>query len=84
MGKIKIKLWSLIAYIILIIAIVFLLLTVLRVITLGKSTGDSSLSNSDYSNIPQECRPPAGTDINSWKTHLSHHTETQYCLKYFN
>ncbi|MBS3099562.1 hypothetical protein J4462_05080 [Candidatus Pacearchaeota archaeon] len=34
--------------------------------------------------IPEECRVPAGQDVNSWKEHLGHHTETKECLKYFN
>ena len=37
-----------------------------------------------YSNLPEKCRPPAGTDITQWKEHLGHHAETQECLKYFD
>ena len=70
------------------IAIVLVLLLVLISsgiikINLGeKTSGDSNAG--DYSNIPEKCRPAAGQNINSWKEHLSHHAETQDCLKYFN
>lgn len=35
-------------------------------------------------NMPEECKVPAGQDVNSWKEHLGHHAETKDCLKYFN
>ena len=34
-------------------------------------------------NIPNECQPPTGQDLASWKEHLGHHQETKYCLQYF-
>ncbi|MBS3163520.1 hypothetical protein J4427_02415 [Candidatus Woesearchaeota archaeon] len=43
----------------------------------------SSKSNSDYTNLPEKCRPPEGEDIESWKEHLSHHADTKECLEYF-
>ena len=47
--------------------------------------GDAaSQPSGSYSNIPANCRPPAGQDIASWKEHLGHHEDTKECLKYFN
>lgn len=46
----------------------------------GKKAGNTG---GNYENIPQECRPPAGQDIEAWKTHLGHHENTKYCLEYF-
>ena len=43
---------------------------------------NNQIDNS-YDNLPEKCRPPTGEDITSWKEHLSHHIETQDCLKYF-
>ncbi|MBS3155464.1 hypothetical protein J4404_03120 [Candidatus Woesearchaeota archaeon] len=40
-------------------------------------------ASSNYSNIPEKCRPSDGQDIASWKEHLSHHAETEDCLQYF-
>lgn len=44
----------------------------------------SDSTQASFSNIPEQCRLPAGQDINSWKEHLGHHAETKECLKYFN
>ncbi|MBU0963170.1 MAG: hypothetical protein KKD48_04675 [Nanoarchaeota archaeon] len=69
-----------------------ILLFVFIAITLGviifsvfgfKIPSNNNPSNSNYANIPEKCRPSAGYDIESWKEHLSHHTETQECLQYF-
>jgi hypothetical protein len=70
------------------IAILFVLLlglvsTGFIKISFGEKTNDNSASSGSYANIPEKCRPPAGQDIASWKEHLSHHAETQDCLKYF-
>lgn len=40
-------------------------------------------TDSKYSDLPEECRPPAGQDINAWKEHLGHHENTRECLQYF-
>ncbi len=42
-----------------------------------------SAGNADYSNLPEECKPPAGQEIEAWKEHLGHHSNTLYCLDYF-
>ncbi len=72
-----------IIYGILIIIILLLILVTFGIINLnlGKTTGDTATG--EYNTIPEKCRPPAGQDINSWKEHLSHHSETQDCLQYF-
>ena len=71
-----------IAVIILVIAAV-LYTTGIISINLGKKAGNSVNSGGNYENIPQECQPPAGQDINAWKEHLGHHENTKYCLEYF-
>ena len=48
----------------------------------GGAVADNVQSGSG--NIPENCRPPAGQDIASWKEHLGHHEDTKECLKYFN
>ena len=48
------------------------------------NAGSTTNIQTDSSDIPEKCRLPAGQDINAWKEHLSHHTETRDCLKYFN
>ena len=35
-------------------------------------------------NIPSKCKIPYGEDVKSWKEHLSHHSDLEECLKYFN
>ena len=40
-------------------------------------------SDSVSGDIPEKCRLPAGQDVNSWKEHLSHHSDLKECLKYF-
>ncbi len=47
----------------------------------GKNEGVSS--SGEYGNLPEKCRLPAGQEVDSWKEHLGHHTETKECLKYF-
>ena len=51
----------------------------------GHHSGGAIANNaqSGFENIPENCRPPAGQDVESWKEHLSHHPETKECLKYF-
>ena len=53
----------------------------------GSHNVDNGLTNtqtdSKYNDLPEKCRPPAGTDISSWKEHLGHHEDTKDCLKYF-
>lgn len=35
--------------------------------------------------IPEECRLPVyEDDISWWKQHLSHHSNTQFCLDYYS
>ncbi len=43
----------------------------------------SNIAQPGFENIPENCRPPAGQDLTSWKEHLGHHQETKECLKYF-
>ena len=51
---------------------------------IGKFSIDGALGDSsDFGDIPEKCRVPAGQDANSWKEHLGHHADTQECLKYF-
>jgi len=50
----------------------------------GNTISIGSQTGTDLSNIPEKCRVPAGQDIDSWKEHLGHHSETKDCLKYFN
>lgn len=80
-GKITIDEKS-ILYGIIIIILLLLVLNISGVIDINLGKSRSSVSGS-YSNIPEKCRPPAGEDVNSWKEHLGHHTETQDCLQYF-
>ena len=75
-----------IIYGVLITLILLLLLTSFGVINFSfdKTTGATgNTAISEYSSIPEKCRPPSGESISSWKEHLSHHAETQECLNYF-
>lgn len=77
---------KLILYALAIAAILLLVLVALGVINInfnGKTSGNS-ISDGNYNNLPEKCRPQAGYDIDSWKEHLGHHAETQECLKYFD
>ena len=47
-------------------------------------TGNVIGSGDSLNNIPEQCRVPAGQDVNSWKEYLGHHADTKECLKYFN
>lgn len=49
----------------------------------GHHSGTANNVQPGFENIPENCRPPIGQDINSWKEHLGHHQETKECLKYF-
>mgnify|MGYP001558944277 CR=1 FL=1 len=50
----------------------------------SSSSSAGANSNAGYaSDTPQECRPPEGQDIDSWKEHLGHHENTKYCLEYY-
>lgn len=75
---------KIIAYGVLIALILLLLLVSLGIVNInfGKSTENTLSVNND--NIPEKCRLPSGQDIDAWKEHLSHHTETRECLQYFN
>ncbi len=44
---------------------------------------DADLEKYRSESIPEECRLPAGQDLQSWKEHLSHHQNTLYCLDYY-
>ncbi len=68
------------------IAVLALVLIVGAVVTLnaGSSGNQPATGQVTYkSNTPQECRPPAGQDVQSWKEHLGHHDNTKYCLEYY-
>ena len=77
---------KIILYGILIAFVLMLLLASFGIISVnfGGKTAGNSVSSGSYDSLPEKCRVPAGQDINSWKEHLSHHAETQDCLKYFN
>ena len=71
-----------------IILLLFLVSTFGMLIFNGKKTtslpdSTNTQTNNKYNNLPEKCRLPAGTDINSWKEHLGHHEDTKDCLKYF-
>ena len=44
-------------------------------------TGNQIRSNSGE--MPEKCRLPSGQNVESWKEHLGHHSETRDCLEYF-
>ncbi len=62
----------------------------------SKSSSSQSISNYKPSNglnvqtstnlgeMPEKCRLPSGQNLESWKEHLGHHSETKECLQYFN
>jgi len=51
-------------------------------INTGKKAGNVN-AGGNSGNIPEECKQPAGQDLNAWKEHLGHHENTKYCLQYF-
>ena len=70
-----------------IIILALLLISTFGMFILNSSDNSISVtpqSNSAYGEIPEKCKLPAGQDVNAWKEHLGHHSETQECLKYFN
>lgn len=74
------KIEEIVVWIVVILTVTLLLFTLFST---KSSTANKGSVNSNYKNIPEKCRPPVGQDIESWKQHLSHHAETQDCLKYF-
>ena len=72
-----------IIYGIVIALILLLALVALGVVKINFGGTNGNAVSGDYGNIPENCRPPAGYDINSWKEHLGHHAETRSCLEYF-
>ena len=73
---------------IIIIAVIVLVLlatlyaTGILSINLGNKSGNVNTGGSS-GNMPEECKVPAGQDLNSWKEHLGHHENTKYCLDYY-
>lgn len=67
--------------VIILVIIAVLYTTGIISINIGK-TGNSVAAGS-YGNMPEECKAPAGQDINAWKEHLGHHENTKYCLDYY-
>lgn len=66
------------------IFLLFLILSsfgIINIGNIGKNAGN--VVNGDYSSLPEECRKPAGQDIEAWKEHLGHHQNTLYCLEYY-
>ena len=57
-----------------------IILIIIGFIVINKLPIATSSSNNE---IPEECRLPDGQDVEDWKEHLGHHSETQECLKYF-
>ncbi len=78
MEKIKIALWS------------GIILAVIVLAYFSFFAGQQSARPSDgvsignYASLPEECRPAPGYSIEAWKEHLSHHENTQPCLRYFS
>ncbi len=78
---------KIIVYGIVIVLVLLLMLVsfgVIRIKGIGKEINSNSADAGNYDNLPEKCRPTAGQDIKLWKEHLSHHAQTQDCLKYFN
>lgn len=65
------------------VMLLFLLIASFGLAHIGSISGNVGNIQSDFGNIPENCRLPAGQDIDSWKEHLGHHSETKECLKYF-
>lgn len=40
-------------------------------------------TESNLGKMPEKCKLPSGQNIESWKEHLGHHSETKECLQYF-
>jgi len=79
--------WKSFSYGVLTIFILLFAMTSFGLAHVGKVNainGDTIASDNSLSNIPEKCSVPAGQDIDSWKEHLGHHSETKDCLKYFN
>ena len=74
---------------IIVIAVVVLVLIAVLYATgivsfnIGNKSGNANTEGSS-GNMPEECKQPAGQDLNSWKEHLGHHENTKYCLDYYN
>lgn len=71
-----------IAYIVIGIIILLLLFSSFGMINFNLNT-NSNTNSENYGDMPENCRPPAGQDIESWKEHLGHHEDTLYCLEYY-
>mgnify|MGYP001619087549 CR=1 FL=1 len=69
-------------YGILIALIFFLVLVSFGIIKVNNKATGNSVSG-DSSNIPEECKVPQGQDLQAWKEHLGHHSNTLYCLDYY-
>ena len=73
---------------IIIIAVIALVLLAVLVATgiisfnIENKSGNTNTGGSSES-MPEECKVPAGQDLNSWKEHLGHHENTKYCLDYY-
>ncbi len=72
------------------LGIAVLVILLLVGLSVYKLTGNATSGNSDAnldkyssSSIPQECRLPEGQDLEGWKEHLGHHSNTLYCLDYY-
>lgn len=40
-------------------------------------------TESNLGEMPEKCKLPSGQNLESWKEHLGHHSETKECLQYF-
>jgi len=70
-----------------IVILLLLLVGTFGMFILGSSDsnmGSVAQAGGASGDMPEKCRLPAGQDVDSWKEHLGHHSETQDCLKYFN
>ena len=65
------------------IGIFILILVISILVSFGADINIKNAGSDNYGNMPEECKAPAGQDINSWKEHLGHHENTKYCLDYY-
>ena len=75
---------KIIIYSTLILIVLLILFLNLGVISLNSDKSSQITTSETNQNIPEKCQVPSGQNIDSWKEHLGHHTETQDCLKYFD
>ena len=68
------------------VGIIILLLILSSFGMISFKFGRNSVSNGNVisnKDIPEECKVPAGQDLQAWKEDLGHHENTKYCLDYY-